>query len=124
MIFITTNPMALEVNEPHPIRRVRMGGVPDFPVHHTLNLREQSVKVYRPDFMDWLDLNQFVMVEFFNNHPSFRQKVVEMFEAGEMTDSEVVAWIERSAQDTQTPSDVSYGFRSESDYMAFKLRWL
>jgi hypothetical protein len=124
MIFVTANPMALDVVEPHPIRRVRTGGVPEFPVHHTLNLREQSLKAYRPEFVDWLNLNEFEMVEFFNDHPSFRQKVVEMFEAGEMSDSEVIEWIEKSLHDTQTPSDVSYGFRSEADYMAFKLRWL
>ncbi|RYD61013.1 MAG: hypothetical protein EOP83_18030, partial [Verrucomicrobiaceae bacterium] len=86
MIFVSSDlmNMDLDAHDPHPIDRVRVGGVPEFPVHHTLNLRERSLKVFLPEFANWLDHNGIEMVEFFNHHPSFHQKIVAMFEAGTM----------------------------------------
>lgn len=123
MIFVSADPMSLDV-DPHPIPRVKIGGIPEFPIHHVLNLREQDIKVYRPTFMDWLRLNDFRMVEFYNDNPSVQQQIVQMFEEGKMTDQQVVAWIESAGRDTSTPSNVSYGFRNQADCFAFKLRWL
>jgi hypothetical protein len=124
MIFVTANPLSSDFAEPHPIPRVKIGGVPEFPVHHVLNLRERELQVFRPHFMDWLTLNEFRMVEFYNDNPSVQQQIVQMFEDGAMSDQQVVAWIEANRHDSRTPSDVSYGFRNQHDYMAFKLRWL
>jgi hypothetical protein len=124
MIFVSTNPLDADFAEAHPITRVKIGGVLEFPVHHVLNLRERERQILRRDFVDWLDHNDFEMVEFFNSNPSHQQMVVQMFEEGKMSDSEVIAWIENAGRDSRTPSDISYGFRNQRDYMAFRLRWL
>jgi hypothetical protein len=108
--------------DPHPIRRVRVGGVPEYPVYHTLNFRERSLVVSLEEFLAWQDVNRFDMVEFFNSNPDLRQRLIEQLNAGTITDDDVLEWIRTSERDC-TPSDISYGFKTEADRLNFRMRW-